>query len=386
MAIWTTALDELLGRVAGRFHRVEPRRRAAAYVRGLLAPLAGKNGCSLAEAACEGTPDGMQRLLNAATWDAAGVRDDVRAYISQHLGAGGALVVDETGFPKKGSKSAGVQRQYSGVAGRIENCQLGVFLAYRADRSTALLDRELYLPRSWTADRARCREALVPDDAQFATKVTLARRMIARTLAADVPARWIVTDKAYGREVDFRSWLEEHRVGYVVEVPCNQIVCTTMGRVQADHLAAGAPPQAWKRRPANAGEKRQCLYDWAVAELPVEADVPFGWARWLLVCRRYPRRGSTSDLTYHLCFGAADTADDELIRVACSRWAMGECFRAAKAEVGLDQYQVRGYDAWYRHITLAMLAHALLAVTAATRWSGIRPHVPTAEKPVTWHT
>ena len=194
--------------------------RARAYVRGLLAPLASNNGWTLAEAAGDATPDGMQRLLNAAAWDADGVRDDVRGYVARHLGgAGGVLVVDETGFVKKGTRSAGVQRQYSGTAGRVENCQLGVFLAYAAARGRALVDRELCLPKSWTDDRDRCREAGVPDDVQFAAKAELARRMIGRTLDAGVPAAWVTADEAYGKDGRFRDWLEQSRIGYVAAVP-----------------------------------------------------------------------------------------------------------------------------------------------------------------------
>src|SRR5690348_3311779 len=216
LASWIAGLDDLFALVAGRFFRVEPRLRARAYVRGLLAPLASKNGWTLAEAAGDGTPDGMQRLLNAATWDADGVRDDVRGYVAGHLGcADGVLVVDETGFLKKGVKSAGVQRQYSGTAGRGENCQLGVFLAYATSKGRALIDRELYLPKSWTSDRDRCRQAAVPDEVEFATKTDLARVMLARALDARVPAAWVTADEAYGKDYKFRSWLEQRRVGYV---------------------------------------------------------------------------------------------------------------------------------------------------------------------------
>jgi SRSO17 transposase len=222
---WVAGLEELFARVAGRFYRVEPRRRARAYVRGLLAPLAGKNGWTLAEAAGDLTPDGMQRLLNAAAWDADGVRDDLRDYAVSHLSErDGVLIVDETGFLKKGCKSAGVQRQYSGTAGRIENCQLGVFCAYATTKGRTLIDRELYLPKSWIADPARCREAAVPDGVEFATKPVLARRMLARALDAGVPAAWVTADEAYGGDSKFRSWLEDRRIGYVVAVPANQTI------------------------------------------------------------------------------------------------------------------------------------------------------------------
>lgn len=388
LSAWTAGLDELFGRVAGRFHRVEPRRRGRAYVRGLLAPIAGKNGWTLAEVAGEAAPDGMQRLLNAASWDADGVRDDLRAYVVEQLGdRDGVLVVDETGFLKKGDKSAGVQRQYSGTAGRIENCQLGVFLAYATGEGRTLIDRELYLPKSWTGDRARCREAAVPDSVSFATKAVLARRMLQRAFTAGVPARWVTADEAYGQDHKFRAWLEDRRTGYVVAVPRSQSVPTVNGTARADTLVRNAPPQAWKRCSAGDGAKGPRLYDWAAATLPPDPDQYSDMARWLLI-----RRSITNpdDVAFYLCFGPAGTPDNELVRVAGSRWAIEECFQTAKTEVGLDQYQVRRYDAWYRHITLAMLAHAYLAATAANtpayRTKTASSASPSARSDVSWHT
>ena len=275
LAAWVAGLDDLFALVAGRFGRVEPRRRARAYVRGLLAPLAVKNGWTLAEAAGDATPDGMQRLLNAAAWDADGVRDDVRGYVARHLGsADGVLVVDETGFIKKGTRSAGVQRQYSGTAGRIENCQLGVFLAYAAPNGRALIDRELYLPKSWTDDRDRCRAAGVPDDVQFATKPELARAMLGRALDAGMPAAWVTADEAYGRDGKFRAWLEQRRVGYVVAVDSRQAIAGDAGTSRADALAAHAPDQAWKRRSCGNGSKGPRVFDWAAATLPEDGAEP----------------------------------------------------------------------------------------------------------------
>jgi len=391
LAAWVAGLDDLFALVAGRFGRVEPRRRARAYVRGLLAPLAAKNGWTLAEAAGDATPDGMQRLLNAAAWDAGGVRDDVRGYAARHLGAAdGVLVVDETGFIKKGVKSAGVQRQYSGTAGRVENCQLGVFCAYVTGSGRALIDRELYLPRSWTEDRDRCREAAVPDDAVFATKPELARQMLGRALDAGVPAAWVTADEAYGKDHKFRDWLEQRRIGYVVAVPSNQAVPGSAGTSRADVLAAHAPDQAWKRRSCGNGAKGPRIFDWAVASLPDGDGIPPGWSRHLLARRALTRNAKGErELAYYLCCAPAGTADDELIRVAGSRWAVEECFQTAKNEAGLDQYQVRRYDAWYRHITLAMLAHAYLAVTAATApkvLAAASSRSRSARSAVSWHT
>jgi SRSO17 transposase len=392
LAAWMAGLDDLFALVAGRFFRVEPRLRARAYVRGLLAPLASKNGWTLAEAAGNARPDGMQRLLNRASWDDDGLRDDVRAYVVRHLGAAdGVLVVDETGFLKKGVKSAGVQRQYSGTAGRVENCQLGVFCAYVTGKGRALIDRELYLPKSWIADRDRCREAAVPQDAEFATKTELARAMLGRALDAGVPAAWVTADEAYGKDHQFRSWLEQRRIGYVVAVAANQAIPGSAGTSRADVLAAHAPAQAWKRRSCGQGAKGLRLFDWAAATLPDEGGTaPPGWARYLLVRRSLTRNGKGElELAYYLCCAPAGTADEDLIRVAGSRWAIEECFQTAKTETGLDQYQVRRYDAWYRHVTLAMLAHAYLAVTAATAPKALAAassRSRSARSAVSWHT
>ena len=391
LAAWVAGLDDLFALVAGRFPRVEPRLQARAYVRGLLAPLAAKNSWTLAEAAGNKTPDKMQRLLNRAGWDDGGVRDDVRGYVTRHLGdAGGVLVVDETGFVKKGTRSAGVQRQYSGTAGRVENCQLGVFLAYASPKGRALVDRELYLPRSWTEDRGRCREAGIPDGVQFASKTELARLMLGRALDAGVPASWVTADEAYGKEGGLRDWLEQHRIGYVVAVPKSQAVAGDAGKSRADVLTAHAPDQAWKRRSCGNGSKGPRVYDWAAATLPDDGTEPSGWSRFLLVRRSLASNAKGElELAYYLCAAPAGATDEELIRVAGSRWAIEECFQSAKNETGLDQYQVRRYDAWYRHATLALLAHAYLSVTAATcpkALAAASSRSRSARSAVSWHT
>jgi SRSO17 transposase len=391
LAAWVAGLNDLFALVAGRFPRVEPRLRARAYVRGLLAPLASKNGWTLAGAAGNATPDGMQRLLNRAAWDADGVRDDVRGYVVRQLGdAGGVLVVDETGFVKKGARSAGVQRQYSGTAGRVENCQLGVFCGYATGKGRALIDRELYLPKSWTGDRGRCREAGVPDDVQFAAKPELARLMLGRALDAGVPAAWVTADEACGRDGKFRDRLEQRRIGYVVAVASNQAVRGDAGASRADVLAAHAPDQAWKRRSCGNGSPGPRVFDWAAATMPEGDGEPPGWSRYLLARRSLTRNAKGElELACYLCCAPAGTPGEELIRVAGSRRAIGECFQAAKNETGLDQYQVRRYDAWYRHATLAMLAHAYLAVTAATAPKALAAassRSRSARSAVSWHT
>jgi SRSO17 transposase len=387
--VWVAGLDGLFARVAGRFGRVEPRRQARAYLTGLLAPVERKNGWQLAEAAGDATPDKMQRLLNVARWDPDEVRDDVRAYVVDNLGdpgddLGGVLIVDETGFLKQGNRSAGTQRQYSGTAGRVENCQLGVFLAYRSAKGHALIDRELYLPKSWTEDQPRMNDAGVPDEYEFATKQILATRMLGRALDAGTPAGWVTADEAYGHDSKFRRFLAGRGLGYVVAVPCSQPVPTGSGSVRADTLAARAPDQAWKRLSCGEGSKGQRLYDWAMATLPGH-EHRLDATRWLLV-----RRSLTdpADLAFYLCSGPDDTTIDTLVQVAGTRWAIEECFKQAKGETGLDHYQVRRYGGWYRHITLSMLAYAYLAVTAATDPKAAATWSPSARQrsAVSWYT
>lgn len=361
---WAAGLAEVHARIAPRFARSEPRERVLAYVRGLVAPLEKKNSWTLAERAGEAIPDGMQRLLAYADWDADAVRDDVRDYVVEHLGDPDAvLVVDETGFLKKGTKSAGVARQYSGTAGRIENCQIGVFLGYATTVGRTFLDRELYLPKAWAEDAERRVEARVDEDVEFATKPELAMRMLARALDAGVPADWVTADEVYGQHSKLRRMLEEHQLPYVLAAPVNQhVIATVDGKVtelRADALAKRLPAQAWKKISAGAGAKGPREYYWARAAIrPLEGTDSY----WLLV-----RRSLTDpdDRAYYLCHGPERTPLRELVRVAGARWAIEETFQTAKGEVGLDQYQVRRYDSWYRHITLAMLAHAFLTITSA---------------------
>src|SRR3954447_22541728 len=263
---WARALDELAGRLASRFGRVEPRRRAMAYLRGLLAPVGRKNGWQLAEAAGDRTPDGMQDFLGRVRWDADAVRDDLRAYVVEHLGDPDAvLVLDETGFVKKGTKSAGVQRQYSGTAGRVENCQIGVFLAYASSKGHALIDRALYLPEGWAGDAAQREEVAIPEAVVFATKPVLARQMIERALDAGVPCAWVLGDEVYGSDHKLRATLERREQAYVLTVRSNEQVwavrATKTGWYTAAELAEACPVSAWRCHSAGAGTKGEPLYD-----------------------------------------------------------------------------------------------------------------------------
>ena len=364
--VWADGLVELHQRIGGRFGRVEPRRRALAYLRGLLSQVERKNSWWLAEQAGEQTPDGMQRLLNGSGWDADGVRDDLCDYVVEHLGDPGAvLVLDETGFVKKGDRSAGVQRQYTGTVGKQENCQVAVFLAYATPGGVALVDRDLYLPTSWTQDPARCRTAGVPEEVVFQTKPQLGQAMLERALAAGVPFGWVTGDTVYGGDRRLRVWLEERAIRHVMAVKCTEPVWTLTdhgpGQVAARDLIAEVEPAQWLRINAGDGSKGKRFYDWTRVPLwrwGWPADVGF----WLLARRSLSDPG---ELAYYVCFGPADTPLVTLVQVAGSRWRVEEAFEHAKGEVGLDHYQVRQYPAWYRHVTLAMVALAFLGVTRA---------------------
>ena len=362
-----TELDRLHERIGGRFGRSEPRVRVREYVSGLVAGLERKNGWTLAERAGEAGPDGMQRLLRRADWDVDGVRDDVRDYVARHLGdRDGVLIADDTGFLKKGTRSAGVQRQYSGTAGRTENCQVGTFLAYASARGHALIDRELYLPQSWAEDRDRCRAAGLPDEVGFTTKPRQAMAMIARAIEAGVPFRWFTADEAYGQVKYLRVWLEERDVFHVVATRCNDtLTTTTAGEERADELIAALPARAWRRLSVGAGAHGPREYDWA--RIPVRIAWRPGRGHWLLARRSI---SEPAEIAYYVCYGPRRSTLVDLAWIAGSRWHVEECFQQAKNEAGLDHYQVRTWRAWYAHITLSMLALAWLAATRAQAVKG----------------
>jgi SRSO17 transposase len=374
---WVHDLEALHARIAARFERAEPRRRALAYLKGLLSHAERKNGWQLAEEAGEGTPDGMQRLLNASRWDADGVRDDLVGYVREQLADPAAiLVIDETGFLKKGTKSAGVKRQYTGTAGKRENCQIGVFVAYSSwvpAPTQVLVDRELYLPQDWASVVERRAEAGVPEAVTFATKPELARRMLERVRAVGLPAAWVTGDTVYGGSPTLCAWLEEQRQPYVLAVAANDGVDlpygeTTMHVLPEEIAQYALDPPDWRRLSAGDGTKGARLYDWALVPLAVPSMPGFEQA--LLIRRPLDAPDDPKQLAYYLTFAPVGTLFETLVAVAGRRWTVEESLEGAKGEVGLDHYEVRHYHGWYRHITLAMLALAYLAV--------VRSHVPGA--------
>jgi len=358
-------VDELLDRIAGRFGRIELRGRVRGFLLALLADLPRKNCWTIAEHAGDATPDGMQHLLARAVWDTDGMREDLRDYVVEHLGEPGAvLVIDETGDVKKGRATVGVQRQYTGTAGRIENSQVAVYLTYSAAAGHALIDRELYLPRSWIDDPARCAAAGVPAGGAFATKPALATAMLTRALDAGVPAGWVAGDEVYGADPDLRAALEVRGVGYVLAIAGNRRLPTVAGPLRADALAAALPRRAWQRLSAGPGAKGQRYYDWAWLELPAPArpGAAVGPGCWWLLIRRSRRTG---ELAFYRCYHPTPARLIQLVAIAGRRWTVEESFQGGKGLAGLDEHQVRRWLPWRRWTLLAMLAHALLVVLAA---------------------
>jgi SRSO17 transposase len=359
---WRDELGALTARLGRLFVRPEPRRQAGLYLEGLLSAAKRKNGWQLAEQIGDARPWRTQRVLSHVLWDEDAARDLCREYVLEHLGAeDGVLIVDETGFLKKGGHSAGVARQYSGTAGRIENAQIGVFLAYAGGNGHALIDRELYLPKKeWCDDPSKRAETAIPEAVTFATKPALASRMIGRALDAGLPCAWVLGDEVYGSDRRLRMELERREQPFVLAIRSNEKLRAALEKHSGQHtaarLAASIPPRAWRRLSAGAGSKGERFYDWARLRLTRLQQPP--WDHWLLV-----RRSCTDpkDLAFYAVLGPDRTTLAALARVAGRRWAVEECFEAAKQEVGLADYEIRSWHGWYRHATLAMLALAFLA-------------------------
>ena len=358
---WAQELGRLHARIAPRFARPEPRRRALAYLQGLLSPLERKNGWQLAEHAREDRPDGMQRLLASAVWDADLVRDDLRAYVVETIGAPGAIVViDETSFLKRGRKSAGVRIQYCGTTGIRENCQVGVFLSYVTACGHTLLDRELYIPKRWFNDPERCREAGIPEATCFSTKCELASRMMKRIWLAQIAIRWVVADCVYGSNATLRAWLQVHGYFFVLAVRRTEPITiqTPTGRVRmtvAEAEARFIQPADWQRLSMGEGTKGPRWFDWVC--LPILDHCEDDKQHWMLIRRLLT---DPTKKVYYVVFGPVGTTLAEMVEAISARWRIEEDFETAK-DSGMDHYEVRTWTAWYRFITLTMLAQAFLA-------------------------
>jgi SRSO17 transposase len=359
---WRDELVALEARLGRLFVRPEPRRQAGLYLEGLLSAVKRKNGWQLAEQIGDARPWRTQRVLSHVLWDQDAALDLCRDYVLEHLEADdGVLIVDETGFLKKGEHSAGVARQYSGTAGRIENAQIGVFLAYASGKGQALIDRALYLPKKeWCENAGKRAEAAIPEKVTFATKPALAGQMIGRALDAGLRCAWVLGDEIYGSDRRLRIDLERREQPFVLATRSNEklwaVLDGHLGQHAASRLAASLPARAWQRLSAGAGSKGERFYDWARLRLTRLQQPP--WDHWLLVRRSC---SDPKDLAYYVVFGPDRTTLAALAQIAGRRWTIEECFEVAKQEVGLADYEIRSWHGWYRHITLAMLALAFLA-------------------------
>lgn len=354
-------LEALHARIAFRFVRVEARQRALAYLQGLLCSLERKNGWQLARHAGENTPDGMQRLLNTAVWNADSVCADLREYVAEHLGdVQGVLVISEESFIKKGSKSVGVTRQYSTAAGKIENCQIGIFIAYSNQTDYALIDRELYLPKEWIEDEERRKEASIQEIA-FATKSQLALAMLNRVMDSNIVARWVTGGKVYGKDRKLRHWLESREQAYVLALPekdpLSALARQKLVFAPGEEHITGTRSSFWWQPEVRSRQRTIERYEWA--RIHIAQTPKAGWNRWLLVrrCIDHPTK-----CTYYVVFGPESTRFEDMLAVIDLNQIAKKRFTAARREVGLDEYEVRHLHGWYRHITLAMLALACLAV------------------------
>jgi SRSO17 transposase len=354
---WSTEFEGMLGRVSSLFVHPSSRRHAKQYLRGLLSPITQKNGWTIAEYVGEKETKALQRFLNLANWNADALRDVVCDYAMEHLADEHAvLVADPTGFAKKGRKSAGVQRQYSGTLGRIDNCQIGTFLAYvTSHRERLLIDRELYIPETtWLGDRQRCAEAGIPEDLTFATRPRQVAVMIDRVSKRGVRFEWFAADEEFGQNPGLRTHLEKAGIGYVMAIPKNTEFTDALGvSGRVDGRAERLTGHAWQRRACGIGTKGFRVYDWALL------DSDFTDHQYLI-----RRSIDDGELAFYHCYNPRRAGFTDLVRVAGARWPIEECFEATKGGVGLDDYQVRLYHAWYRHVTLAMLAHAFLTICA----------------------
>ena len=381
---WSEGFEDFQARFAPFFARREPREAASRYLRGLLAPVQRKNCWQIAEAVGEKDPQQMQRLLYSARWDEDAVRDELQGFVVERFGdEAGIGVVDETGFLKKGSKSVGVKRQYTGTAGKVENCQVGVFLAYRAAGGRAFLDRRLYLPQEWCSDEGRRLEAQVPDEVTFKTKPELAVEMLEHAWEQGVPMTWVTGDEVYGDAPHVRDAISRVGKKYVLAISCHTPVWRERPpleepdaraggrRRRRSRLAEGAPsaervaaviaaqPSAsWQRLTVGAGEKGPRTYDWIRVRVVESRDGLPGPESWLLA-----RRSITdpTDIAYYLSNAPRSTPLQIMAEVAAARWSVETTIEEGKGETGLDEYEVRYWHSWYRHITLSMIAHAWLA-------------------------
>ena len=364
-SIWMEEFKEFHERYSYIFRRSETRDQSKKYIESLLANVPRKNGWQIAEAIGDETPDSTQRLLYRSKWDADSMRDETMDFIVEKFAdEDGVGIVDETGFIKKGDKSAGVQRQYSGTAGKIENCQVGVFLGYASPKGDTLLDRRLYMPESWFEESERMIEAKIPADIKFRTKPELAMDMLEHAWSEGVPMRHVVGDEVYGSSAEFRKFVDRNGKQYALAVRS----CITVWTRRANKprnvkdVASGLKKNQWKSISVANGEKGPIRYEWAFIRVHCSENMRRGDAIWLII-RRSPH--DSQDMAYYFSNAPVNTPPEDLARIISSRYKIEQCFKETKGETGLDEYEVRHWHSWYRHITLSMTAHVFLTAIRA---------------------
>ncbi len=388
-------------RFADLFVRPETRHASRAYLRGLLSGAQRKNTWQMAEALGEHDPQALQRLLYQARWDADAARDRLEDFVVERFGdPQGIGVLDESAVAKQGMHSVGVKRQWCGRLGKQENCQVGVYLAYVSPRGHTFLDRRLYLPEDWCADEERLEEAKVPVSVQFATKPELGRQMLEHALGKGVPMRWVAGDEVYGNSPELRDWIDAQGLSYVMAIAKNTQVFASRATVEAPRqrtggrpqtkarLAPGGPPaqkaeevvtswpaSAWARLSVGAGEKGPRLYDWACARVWESRSHLPGREMWLVARRSV---SDPKEIAYYYSNAPRRTSLYEIARVAAARWPIEQCLREGKGDCGLDEYEVRYFHSWYRHVTLSIMAHAWLASVHSqeTMWMAGKKEIP----------
>jgi SRSO17 transposase len=351
-------LHKLTDCIADCFTGYKGLEHAEQYIKGLLSPIERKNSWQLAEVLGEKTPYTIQQFLYRGAWEADRVRDRLQTYVIDNLGEkDGVLIVDETGFLKKGDKSVGVIRQYSGTAGRIENCQVGVFITYASQKGFTMIDRQLYIPKEWIEDLPRCRLAMVPEQITFQTKPQMAADMLKKAEERHVPFLWATADSVYGEDHRIRRWLEQRQKGYVLAVSGKAYVWRGAKQSRISTIMKELSAEDWTTISAGEGSKGERYYDWKIMDISPECET--GWSRCLLI-----RRSLTNpeEKRAYLCYFPTGTSMQKLVEIAGIRWTVEQSFEESKSEVGLDHYEVRSYQGWYKHITLSMCAHALLTV------------------------
>jgi SRSO17 transposase len=349
------AINEEFLHIEGNFSRKDVRETAYEFICALLSKAERKNAWQLSESAGKMAPHRFQNFIANAKWSSDNVRDHIIKSSLLTLGQGGTVVIDETGFLKKGRQSAGVKRQYSGTAGRIENCQIGVFASYRTARGHTLIDRELYVPKEWAEDAERCKKAGIPADRPFLTKPRLGTQMIDRALENGAEPRWATADEAYGRDPEFRRNLEEKKLPYVLATPKDTHVRVGLKERRADDFIADVAEDKWTRISCGLGSKGERIYDWCA--ISRDELSPKGFGRFILARRSV---SDASDIAFYVVFCKEGTSLKEMVLVAGERWSIEECFESAKGETGIDHYEVRSFTGWNRHVTLSMFALALL--------------------------